>query len=166
MSLRILPQDQLAQSSTTIVPFFLPESTPPYTARANRFNELAPGHALEAYLRLCAAICHAQAAAAGAVDVAAPAREQRYWDQCALHDLPPLGSFCSAASFYFPALRPPHQVKDLRENPRLCGTKQLFKGSGNCFPEPFLCSAGRPCACLFQPSFFSIVKILLPFSWR
>lgn len=92
MSLRILPQDQLAQSSTTIVPFFLPESTPPYAARANRFNELAPGHALEAYLRLCAAISHAQAAAASEVDVAAPVREQRYWDQCALHDLPPLGT--------------------------------------------------------------------------
>lgn len=91
MTLKIVERGQIEQAAGGIPPFYLPAPHSRYTDRAARFDTLAAGHPLADYLRLCAAISRAQAGWVKAQPLTLPERDH-YWEACALHGLPPLGT--------------------------------------------------------------------------
>lgn len=119
----ILEQSQLEAQSVSkggmsITPQFLPEAIAPYAARAARFSQLASGHALEAYLNFCAALCAAQEAAAKQVPVSLPACEAAHWRDCAAQGVAPL-SFVPAQLGAGVSMVLAHLVKTLESNASL-----------------------------------------------
>lgn len=91
MTINIVDQNKIGQSAMQIREVILPDTTPPYAARAARFDLLAVSHPLAPYLQLCAALCRAQDSACKAVPVTLAQRDANYWQQCAQHGMPPLG---------------------------------------------------------------------------
>ncbi|MCG9077918.1 formate dehydrogenase accessory protein FdhE [Laribacter hongkongensis] len=91
MSLKIVAQEQLGQSALRITPVYLPVEAP-YAGRARRLTALADGHPLAGYLHLLGELAAAQADAAARFDIPLPDLPDSYWDNCALHELPPLGT--------------------------------------------------------------------------
>jgi FdhE protein len=73
------------------IPPFRPTVIAVFAERAQRLGELAPGHALEEYLRFAAALCQAQdQVSRGFPKVALP--DARTLAQCREHGLPPLSA--------------------------------------------------------------------------